>query len=318
MSSFGSKFGRLPVPSVNANPARSEELAAKVRAENNSASKALSNDALNPQSTRHHDQDMQQLAPVHFNQSPAPPPRQSQVWPLPSQHEFQNTLQRGHSGSAAVRSGSVTNGTADSHGNSQWASLAHVSTGPISSQGNPRGGSDRLDALASAATNHHWQPSTVASGKQPPTNSGWADPGVLRSSQQSLDLEQKQALAVIARGIAEKSRINGKQRVLAQKIIETLGTAVTSMRDESTYDQPDNGDAQTANDVEEENEIQHRLEALLAQLVGNDSQKPRAGSTRQKTNGVGGGERCSVCDKPLPRNCELKSASFILHDGCLS
>ncbi|KAL9085372.1 MAG: hypothetical protein Q9165_007663 [Trypethelium subeluteriae] len=283
---------------------RSEEFASKLRAEATYASKALSNGALNPQSTGNHEQDVQQLAPLHFNPSPVPPSRQyhsSPVWPLPSQNGVQSTQQHNHATSAGARSNSLMNGTAESHRNSQRNSLSHANAATTAGQVKTRGGSDGLDALANAAVNH-WQPSMIVNGEQPTANGGWSGPDLLRSSQQSLDIDPKQALSVIARTLAEKTKANSK---LTEAFMHVLETAVTSKLNENMYEQSDAGDAQMAASPEATNEIKNRMEAMLAKLMTEDSQKQRAVSARPRTNGSTGGEQCPVCYKQLPRNCEL-------------
>ncbi|KAL9079322.1 MAG: hypothetical protein Q9157_001798 [Trypethelium eluteriae] len=283
---------------------KSEELAIKLRAEATFASKALSNGALNPQSTANHEPDVQQLAPLHFNPSPVPPSRQyhpSPAWPLPSQNGVQSTQQHNHSAPVGARSSSLMNGTAESHTSSQRNSISHANAAPIAGQLKSRGGSDGLDALANAAVNH-WQPSMVVNGEQPTANGGWPGPDLLRSSQQSLDIDPKQALSVIARTLAEKTRANNK---LTEAVMQVLETAVTSQLNETMYEQSDTGDAQTAASPEEINEIKNRMEAMLAKLMTDNSQKQRAAPARPRTNGSIGGEECPMCHKQLPRNCEL-------------
>ncbi|KAF2238003.1 hypothetical protein EV356DRAFT_529498 [Viridothelium virens] len=283
---------------------KSEELAIKLRAEATFASKALSNGALNPQSTANHEPDVQQLAPLHFNPSPVPPSRQyhpSPAWPLPSQNGVQSTQQHNHSAPVGARSSSLMNGTAESNTSSQRNSISHANAAPIAGQLKSRGGSDGLDALANAAVNH-WQPSMVVNGEQPTANGGWPGPDLLRSSQQSLDIDPKQALSVIARTLAEKTRANNK---LTEAVMQVLETAVTSQLNETMYEQSDTGDAQTAASPEEINEIKNRMEAMLAKLMTDNSQKQRAAPARPRTNGSIGGEECPMCHKQLPRNCEL-------------
>ena len=229
---------------------------------------------------------------------------QGPLWPLPSQNGVQGPQQHVHSNSVLARSGSVSNGLTDARRSSQWNPLPQASTAPISSQGQ-RSGSDGLDALANAAVNR-WQPSSASNGEQPTPNSGWTGSDMMQSPQQNLDQEQKQALSVIARGLAEKTIANRKRKMLTETIIEALNVAVSSALDDNGYDQSDGGDVQSAAGMEEMTEIQDRLERVLARLLGNDLQKQRASMSQQKPNGTTTGERCPVCDKQLPRNCELK------------
>ncbi|KAI9657593.1 MAG: hypothetical protein M1821_002769 [Bathelium mastoideum] len=279
---------------------KSEELAAKSRTENTfTAAKTQPTDVLNPPPATNHTQSVQQLAPITYDPSPTPHTRhypQGPMWTLPSQPGGSNNQQRSLSTSALARPNSTSNGVADTHATAQWTSLPPAQPTPLPTQIKQRVNSDGLNALANAAVNQ-WQPPNVVNGEQPMTNGGWTSPELMLSPQHSLDPEAKQALTVLSRMLAEKTKSS-------KKIIEKLD-AVKSVLDEDAYEQSDPGDAQAIVSPEEEDEVQIRVENILARLIGNDTPKPRSSSGRQKANGTSGGEQCNVCFKTVPRNCEL-------------
>jgi hypothetical protein len=184
----------------------------------------------------------------------------------------------------------------------------------------PRASNERLDALAEAAVDQWQPPLRSPNGDHSVNSSAWFNhqnaalsPRPTQNSHRQppgRDLDPREAIQLITRIVTEKAGSNGKQKALTETILQALDAVVTSSSDDGLFNGSHTNEYRQnhAKNGVESAHLQSRLENLLSNVTGGDGDDPRRhqlDSRPPKTFGENDGERCPICQKRLPRNCEL-------------